>query len=184
MDYALQLSRKITELEEDQIIELYCGSRTGVEIRWWLPRPGESDDLPLDDEGKPQPILLPDANTRQKLRAESKGGPVIDNEPRYQDYYEAQYGYPVSDELFKQPENPNDSVIVIDPELGRLTVPRNMLAVVQADIQRKLARKQYVVEDPEELPEDTSNTRFGPPSGDAIKSFSQRQAEANNDGQD
>lgn len=83
--HALTLGTKMTRTEEDEIIDLYGGSRTGT--AWSkLPRTPVEPNPALEG-----PLMLPDPLTRRKFRAMRHGGPTTVGEPAFEDYYKAQF---------------------------------------------------------------------------------------------
>ena len=140
-EMAIQLSRRLTVEEEDEIIALYGGSRTGEDA--FAPMgPGGVIRVGAD------PTLLPNPKYRTIFRAQN-GGPTTEGEPSFTSYYEQHYGKEPPAEL-REPVDPEEYVQASDG----MQVKRKMLEGYELAISRGTKPKSLLEGDPEEMVRD------------------------------
>jgi hypothetical protein len=115
VELAIQLGRRITMAEEDEVISTFSGSRTGTDAL------DTSKNAASRIEAASGSVLLPNPKIRQKFRAQD-AGPTTEGEPSFTTYYERQVGQEPPADL-KEEVDPNELV----QASNGIMVPRNML---------------------------------------------------------
>lgn len=140
---ALELGRRMTTTEEDEIIAAWGGDRSGQELKFgdWLGATVRGEDQQYGV------IRLPDQMTRIKFRALKNGGPTCVAEPEFADYYRMHFNADPEAEFLPAPVEEDEFV-----EYDGMTVLKTLIPQIEAA--KRSGTWQAPVESPHYIPED------------------------------